>query len=216
MLSLIGIPLFCEQLTERLKFSAPLGADPGMRELEILEGIEHDAGNDQTGIPLVVSGNHIPWCYTGAGRAKAGLKGFLVVLPVFPFLDIPEREFPVLLRIVNASEQSLSLLLPGEVEKDLDRPRKVPMEVVLQSHDGAVPILPQGFQVVHLLGKPLITEKLRVHANHQDLFIIGAIENPDPSPLGQAAGRTPKKIMLQLLDTRLFETGDLTALWIDP
>src|ERR1700688_635079 len=113
IVSLISAPLFGKQLAERLQFSAPLGAGPGFRQLEILEGIEHDAGNDQASVFLVVCGNHIPGCKAGAGGAKAGLIGSLVVLPVLSFLNIGEREFPVLLRIVNASEQSLSLLFLG-------------------------------------------------------------------------------------------------------
>src|SRR5713101_3846103 len=89
------------------------------------------------------------------------------------------------------------------------------MQVVLESHDGAVAIFPEGIQVVHLLRKPLIAEKFRVHANHQDLLIVRAIENPDPAALGKPASRAPEKIILLFLSTWLFETGDFTDLRID-
>ena len=48
----------------------------------------------------------------------------------------------------HTSKQSPSLFFLGEVEKDLDRPRAVAMEVILESDDRAVALLPQRFQAI--------------------------------------------------------------------
>src|SRR5258708_40199912 len=58
-------------------------------------------------------------------------------------------------------------------------------------------------------------EQLRVHANDQDLLIIGAIEYADPAPLWQTTGRVPQKVVRQLRGAGLFETENLAALRID-
>ena len=54
-----------------------------------------------------------------------------------------------------------------------------------------------------------------MYPDHQHFLVIGTIEYPDLPALGKATRRTPKKIVLQFGGARLFETGDLAALWID-
>ena len=53
-------------------------------------------------------------------------------------------------------------------------------------------------------------------ANDEHLLIVGTIEDADPASLRQAAGRAPKKIMLQFFRARLLETANLAAFGIDP
>jgi hypothetical protein len=55
-----------------------------------------------------------------------------------------------------------------------------------------------------------------VHSNDQDIFIIGPVEDANPTALWQVATGAPQKIVLQLDGARMFETEDLTALRIDP
>jgi len=55
-----------------------------------------------------------------------------------------------------------------------------------------------------------------MHANDEHLLIVGTIEDADSPAFRQTAGCAPKKIVLQFLGTRLFETKDLAALRIDP
>jgi len=57
-------------------------------------------------------------------------------------VNIREAEFPVLVRIVNALEEALALFFLRQMEEDLDDPRAVPVEMLLQAGDGAVPLLP--------------------------------------------------------------------------
>lgn len=45
--------------------------------------------------------------------------------------------------------------------------------------------------------------------------IVGTIENSDSPALRETLRRTPEKIVIQLLKTRMFKTENLTALRID-
>ncbi len=54
-----------------------------------------------------------------------------------------------------------------------------------------------------------------MHANDQHLLVIRAIEDADLAALGQAPGRVPQEVMLQLLGAGMFETENLAALRID-
>jgi len=53
-----------------------------------------------------------------------------------------------------------------------------------------------------------------MHTDDQNLFVIGAIEDRDPSTLWQVTSGPPQKIVLQLGFGRMFETVDATALGI--
>ena len=90
------------------------------------------------------------------------------------------------------------------------------MEMLLHIHDGAVPLLPDGFLVAQLFGKPLVAENLRMHSNHQHFLVIGTIEHADPPPFGKPAGRAPEKIMFQFFGAWLFEAEHFAAFRIDP
>ena len=146
---------------------------------------------------------------------KAILVGLHVVFPVFPLVNVGGAELPVLVRLIDAREESLSLLLVREMQKDLHDPRAVAMKVLLHVHDGAIPLLPDVLLVAQLLGKPLAAENLRMHSNDQHFLVIGTVEDADPAALGKAACRAPEKIMLQLFGAGLFEAEDLAALRID-
>ena len=53
-------------------------------------------------------------------------------------------------------------------------------------------------------------------ADDQDLFIIGSVENADPTAFRQIAGRSPEKIMLRFGGAGMFEAEDLAALRVHP
>src|ERR1700690_435867 len=88
--------------------------------------------------------------------------------------------------------------------------------MILQVYDGAIPLLPNILLVAQFLRKTLVAENLWVHANNEDFFIVGTIEDADPASFGKPTRRAPEKIMLQFFSARLFETENLTALRIDP
>ena len=88
--------------------------------------------------------------------------------------------------------------------------------MLLQIHDGAIPVLPDGLLVTQLVREPLAAKYLRMHADDQHLLVIGAVEDADPPAFRQTAGRAPEKIVLQFLGARLLEAENLAALRIDP
>jgi len=51
-------------------------------------------------------------------------------------------------------------------------------------------------------------------ADDQNLFIIGSIENADPTALRQIASRSPEKIMLRFGGAGMFEAEDLATLGV--
>ena len=62
----------------------------------------------------------------------------------------------------------------------------------------------------------LVVEIFRMHLHHQHLFVVAAIEDPDPPPFRQAAGGAPEEVVIQLLGGGLFEGEHLAAGGIDP
>ena len=75
-----------------------------------MERIQDNLGNNQPGILLIIGGNDVPRCVMGARRAQTSFIGVRVLLPVFPLVNVREAEFPVFVRLINALEESLSLL----------------------------------------------------------------------------------------------------------
>ena len=70
------------------------------------------------------------------------------MLPKFPLRDIRKTEFPVLVRLVDARQKALSLLLLREVEEELDDAGSVDVEVPLQIHDRTIPVVPDFLVVM--------------------------------------------------------------------
>jgi hypothetical protein len=57
------------------------------------------------------------------------------MLPKFPLRDIRKTEFPILVRLVDARQKTLSLFFLGEVEKKLNDTGSVAVKVSLQIRD---------------------------------------------------------------------------------
>ena len=108
-------------------------------------------------------------------------------------MNVSEAELPVLVRLIDAGEEPLSLLLLGKMEEYLDDLRAVKVEVPLHIHDGAVALLPHVFLVAQLFRKSLVAENLGMYSNHQHFFVIGTIENADPPPFGKPAVERQRK-----------------------
>src|SRR5208283_2983206 len=187
----------------------------GIRHSKSFERIEDDPGNDQLGIPLVIGGYDVPRGHACACRAQTFLISLRVLLPVFPLLYVRHAEFPVLLRLIDAREKALSLLLLGQMQVELDDAGSIAGEVLLQPHDGAIAIEPDRLAMARGVGEAFAAEDFGVHANDEHLLVMRSIEDSDPAALGQIAGGAPEEIVLQLLGTGMFETEHLTALGVD-
>ncbi len=122
---------FRQQLFDRVQFETALFGGSGIRHIEIAQHIEHDLGDDQPRVFLVVGGDDVPWRMMSARRVKAILVGVHVVLPEFPLVDVGGAELPVLVWFIDAREKSLSLLFVRQMQKDLDDLRPITMKVLL-------------------------------------------------------------------------------------
>ena len=108
-------PLLCQELSDRFQFPPMLRGGPGICHLKFIQRIDDNSGHNQPGIFLIIGGNDIPRCMTGACRMQASLIGFCVTLPVFSLVNVRETEFPVFVRLINALEEALSLLVLREM-----------------------------------------------------------------------------------------------------
>src|ERR1039458_3118834 len=122
-------PLLREPLADQRQFAPAFRGGPGVRHLETIERIEDDLGNDQPRIVLVVRGHDVPRRVTRACRAQESRVRPRVVLPLLPLEDVGKAEFPVLLRLINALEESPALFLLRQVEEHFDGPRSIAMQV---------------------------------------------------------------------------------------
>src|SRR5262249_62034023 len=97
--------------------------------------------------------------------------------------------------------QALFLLLPGHVEKELERHGAVACEMALKGVDVLVALFPNVLG--DELGRQAFMRKhVLMHAHHKDLFVIGAVENADMATSWQHDHRPPEKIMVELELTR--------------
>jgi len=136
-----------QQFADRLQFPATFTGGPGICQLQLIERIQDNLGNNQPGILLIVGGNGVPRHVMGACSVQAILKSLDVILPVFPLVNVRKAELPILVRLIDAFEESLSLFALRKVEEELEDPRSVTVEMLLHVHDGPIPLLPDGLLV---------------------------------------------------------------------
>jgi hypothetical protein len=89
------------------------------------------------------------------------------------------------------------------------------MKMPLQIYDGAIAPIPYGFLVAQLCRKSLAAKKLGMDPNDQHVFVIGTIEDTDPTAFGKATGSTPQEVVVQFFGAWLLEAEYLTPFGID-
>ena len=124
-------------------------------------------------------------------------EGLLVVVPVAALLDVGGRELPVVVGQVDAPEEADALLLLREVQEQLDDGEAVVGEVALPVVDVAVALLPD-VAPARLPGQLLVLEDLGVHAHHEDLLVVGAVEDADLAAARQVGGEAPQVVVVEL------------------
>ena len=147
LLPSICVVLFSEFFADGFQFPPAFRGGFGIGHLKFVKRIQDNLGNDQPGILLIIGGNDVPGRVMGAGRGQASLISSHVMLPVLPLVNVRDAEFPVLVRLINALEESLSLLCFRQVQEEFDDPGAIAVEVVFQIHDGTIPLLPEGILV---------------------------------------------------------------------
>src|SRR5581483_7415252 len=57
--------------------------------------------------------------------------------------------------------------------------------------------------------------QIAMHADYQNIFVVGAVEDTDHSARGRRSMHAPQEIVPQFLLGRCFETCYLATLWVD-
>jgi hypothetical protein len=76
--------------------------------------------------------------------------------------------------------------------------------------------VPDRLLVEQSIREPLAAKILWMDAGDQNLFVIGPVEDADPSAFGQITGGAPEKVVLQFGGAGMLEAEYLAALRIDP
>src|SRR5579871_482457 len=201
--------------TRRLQLPLLLCVDRRIGEVEFLHGVHDGGGDDQPSKPLVVGRHDVPGCALRCGGPNCFLEGVHVVAPEAALVHVGGREFPVFVRLVEALHEALLLLLARQMQKELENDRPLPGEVILEARDIEQPLVPDA--LAHELRRQLLLlQDILVYTHHEDLLVVGSVENPDPPPLGQALDVAPEKIVVEVLRRGLLERKDLAALRIHP
>src|ERR1039458_10227796 len=116
---LFFIAFSSEPFADGFQFPPTFRGGLGICHFKRIERIENNLGNNQPGIFLIIGGNDVPGRVLGASRGQASLISLRVMLPVFPLVNVRDAEFPILLWLIHALEESLSLLRSEEHTSEL-------------------------------------------------------------------------------------------------
>ena len=150
----------------------------------------------------------------GAGIREHLLERPLIVVPVPSLTGITGGELPVLLGLIDASEEALTLLLSRQVQEQLDDMEALVDKVALPIVDLAVAALPD---VALARGRRqlLAVEDLIVDTDDEHFLVVGAVEDADLAASRKASCGTPEVVVVELLGRGLLERVDAHALRID-
>ena len=121
----------------------------------------------------------------------------------------PKENFQFFSGVLEPLQEPLPLLLLRDVEEELQDERAVADEVALELVDVVVSATPERFAAI-LAWK--LAQQFRMDPHHEDVLVVRAVEDPDPSPFRQGLHVAPEKVVIELLARRLLEREDLTAL----
>lgn len=110
---------------------------------------------------------------------------------MFALVDVRSREFPVLLGIVDARQETFSLFSFREVQENFYDACPVVMQMFFESANRFVALLPNPIGIYSVGGQILRLNDSGMHFGDQNFFVIGAIENSDPTPLRQTTRGAP-------------------------
>src|SRR5690606_41256693 len=98
----------------------------------------------QLPVPRAIPGNHVPGGVFRRGLGDHRCVGCLEVVPLLPGVEIPEVEFPVLFRIVEAGLEALGLLFLRDVDEELDYVGALLEQQTLEVADVLIPTSPRS------------------------------------------------------------------------
>src|SRR5215510_1076866 len=100
------------------------------------------------------------------------------------------------------------------MQEEFENPRTIAGNVPFEGTDVVEALLPE-ILANQRLWQPLAIEQSRMNPHDQYFFVMRTIEDSDAATFRQAPRCAPKKIMIQLLCTRLFERMHFHALRIE-
>lgn len=117
-----------------------------------------------------------------------------VVVPAGARLKVARIELPAFGRIIETAQEVAFLLVFADHEEDFDDGASVGRQLRFESVDFVVPCLPHFFRLRF------------VDARHDDVLVMGPVEDGDPSVVRQLAFDAPQIVMVQFFAFRRAET----------
>src|SRR6185312_1400293 len=184
--------------TRRRQFLLLLRAHLWVCKVEVFDCFHDRRRDNKPGEPFVVGRHHVPWRVLGCCGGDRLLVCAHVVTPVLALSHVRSREFPVLLRVVEALHEALLLLLARHVQEEFEDDDALPGKVILEAHDVGEPFVPDAL-ADELRRQFLILQNSFVHAHNQDFLVIGTIEYSNPPTLRQTPGIAPQEVVSEIL-----------------
>ena len=168
-------------------------------KLELPNLVSQDASDQRPAGVLVIGGHDIPRCPGSRGRGDHRFVRLRVVAEMRALREVGRRELPVFGRVVEPVEQSLFLLVLGDVQEDFDDARAVAMKMSLERVDVLVTLVPELVALGGVRRKVLSREDVGVDTSNEDLFVVRAVEDPDPSTFGKRFDTAPEEYIVGIL-----------------
>ena len=120
-----------------------------------------------------------------------------VVVPQGAFRDVVGVELPQLVGIVETSDEPALLLVLRHVQEELHDLRAGVVEVAFEGIDVLEPLAPEAVPAI-ARGQALSVQPLGMNPKRNDLFVVRAVEDADPSPLRQRLRDAPQEVVVEL------------------
>src|SRR6202041_1523301 len=117
--------------------------------------------------------------------------------------------------LIETAQEAPLLFILRQVEKELPDNDAVARQILFVRVDIREAFTPDVFRNERWR-HAFALEQLLVYADHEHLFVVGAIEDSDSAALGDALVGAPHEVVIELLDRRLLERINLASLRIDP
>src|SRR5262249_54974527 len=116
-----------------------------------------------------------------------------------------------LLGPIESLEEPPLLLLLRYVQEELEHHDAVAHEMFFAGADVLVARFPE--RLAALTGRELLrVEQLRMDLHDEDVLVVGAVEDADPSPLRQALHVAPEEVVAEFFGGGFLEAEDLATL----
>jgi hypothetical protein len=175
----------------------------GVFEVQALHQVDDDLGDGDVAVPLVVAGDDEPRGVLAAGGGEDVVVGVHVAGPELAFVDVGVGQLPVFFLIVDAGLEAAGLLVPGDVEVELEDEDVVVGEETFEFVD-----------VFEAAVRDVAGDEL-VDAGGEDVFVVGSVEDADDAARRDLGVYAPEEVVAGLERSGDFEGGDSAALRVD-